>query len=150
LVGWRRGGAPNDRGAVTVEAALALCSLVLVLALAVGAVASASAQLRCIDAAREAARLVARGEPDQARRAAGTIAPGGARVDVQVVGDQVTVEVSTSGAGGVPGLTVSGRALGVLEPAAMLTIPPSEQPTDKPPDQAAPLTERPGQREDPP
>jgi Flp pilus assembly protein TadG len=150
LVGWRRGGTPNDRGAVTVEAALALCSLVLVLALAVGAVAAASAQLRCIDAAREAARLVARGEPDQAWRAAESIAPGGARVDVQVAGDQVTVQVSTGGAGGIPGLTVSGRALGVLEPAAVLTIPPSEQPTDKSPDQPVPSTGRPGQREDPP
>jgi hypothetical protein len=129
---------------------MALCSLVLVLALAVGAVAAASAQLRCIDAAREAARLVARGEPDRARRAAESIAPGGARVDIQVVGDEVTVEVSTGGAGGIPGLTVAGRALGLLEPAAVLTIPPSEQLPETSPHQPVPPSGRAGQRENPP
>jgi hypothetical protein len=104
---------------VTVEAALALCSLVLVLALAVGAVAAAGAQLRCLDAAREAARLVARGDPDRARQAAAVIAPGSARVEIRVVGDEVTVEVSGRGVGRLPGLTVSGRAVGVLEPGAL-------------------------------
>jgi hypothetical protein len=99
---------------------LALCSLVLVLALAVGAVAAVGAQLRCLDAAREGARLVARGEPDRARQAAGAIAPGGAQVDVRIVGDEVTVEVSSSAVGSLPGLTVSGRAVGVLEPGALL------------------------------
>jgi Flp pilus assembly protein TadG len=118
----------NDRGAVTVEAALALCSLVLVLVFVVSAVAAAAAQLRCIDAAREAARLVARGEPERARRAAESIAPDGARVDIRVVGDEVTVEVSSKAAGRLPGLTVSGRALGVLEPAAVRATPPGDQP----------------------
>jgi hypothetical protein len=108
-----------------VEAALALCSLVLVLALAVGAVAAAGAHLRCVDAAREAARLVARGEPDRARRAAESIAPSGASVAIQVAGDEVTVQVAIDNAGRIPGLTVSGRALGVLEPAALPTAPPA-------------------------
>ena len=43
----------DDRGTVTVEAALALCSLVVILALVLGAVSAVAAQLRCIDAARE-------------------------------------------------------------------------------------------------
>ena len=111
---------------MTVEAALALCSLVLVLALAIGAVAAAGAQLRCMDAAREAARLVARGEPDRARQAAEAIAPGGARVDIRVVGDEVSVQVS-KGVGQLPGLTVSGRALGVLEPGVLISGPPETE-----------------------
>jgi Flp pilus assembly protein TadG len=108
----------GDRGAVTVEAALALCSLVLVLALAVAAVSAAGAQLRCMDAARETARLVARGEPERARQVGELIAPGGARTEIRVVGDEVSVEVS-SDIVGLPGLTVSARAVGVLEPGVL-------------------------------
>ncbi|GAA5145928.1 hypothetical protein GCM10023321_04560 [Pseudonocardia eucalypti] len=109
----------EDRGAVTVEAALALCTLVLVLALAIGTVAVTSARLRCLDAARETARLVARGEPDRAREVGEAVAPTGARVEVRVHGDEVTVDV-VSNAAGLPGLTVTGRAIGVLEPGALL------------------------------
>jgi hypothetical protein len=104
---------------VTVEAALALCSLMVVLALAIGAVASVAAQLRCTDAAREAARLVARGEPDRARQVAEAIAPRGARLDLGLRGDEVTATVTAAAVGGLPGLTVSGRALGVLEPGVV-------------------------------
>lgn len=111
----------GDRGAVTVEAALALCSLVAVMVLAVAAVAGASAHLRCLDAAREAARLVARGEPDRAREAATEIAPRGAKIAIAVAGDQVQVDVSTAVVPGLPGLSLDSRAVGVLEPAALLT-----------------------------
>jgi hypothetical protein len=112
---------------VTVEAALALCSLVLVLVLAIGAVAAAGAQLRCMDSAREAARLVARGEPDRARQAAEAIAPGGATVEIRTVGDEVTVQVS-KGIDQLPGLTVSGQALGVLEPGVLIGGAPEVEP----------------------
>ncbi|WP_137725471.1 TadE family type IV pilus minor pilin [Prescottella subtropica] len=54
----------RDDGAVTVEAAIALASIVTVVVLCVGAIVAASAQIRCIDAAREAARLAARGDRD--------------------------------------------------------------------------------------
>lgn len=105
---------------MTIEAALALCSLVLVLALALSGLAAVAAQLRCQDAAREAARLVARGETERARRVAASIAPGGARVDIQVSGDEITVGVVGPGVGSLPGLVVSGRAVGVLEPGAVV------------------------------
>lgn len=118
----RRCGVPGgDRGAVTVEAALALCSLMVVLALALAAVASVGAQLRCMDAAREAARLVARGEPERAWRAAVSIAPAGASVEVAVRGDEVTATVSSRIAARLSGLVVSGRAVGVLEPGLLDT-----------------------------
>jgi Flp pilus assembly protein TadG len=110
----------DDSGAVTVEAAFALCSIVLVVALALCAVAAAGAALRCQDAAREAARLAARGEPARARLAAQRIAPAGAHVDVRSIGDEVTATVAVGALAGMPGLRVTGRAVGVLEPGVLL------------------------------
>jgi Flp pilus assembly protein TadG len=110
----------GDRGSVTVEAALALCSLVVVLALVLAAVSAVAAQLRCIDAAREAARLTARGEPDRAQEMARRIAPRGALVAVTVRGDEVTVEVSANPAAGLlPGIEVGAQAAAALEPGPM-------------------------------
>ena len=126
----------GDRGAVTAEAALALCSLVVVMALAVAAVAGAGAHLRCLDAAREAARLLARGEPDRAREAAAAIAPRGARIAIAVVGDQAQVDVSTATVPGLPGLLLDCRAVGVLEPAALPTSAGSAHPLPGAPDAA--------------
>jgi Flp pilus assembly protein TadG len=110
----------GDRGSVTVEAALALCSLVAVLALVLAAVSAVAAQLRCIDAAREAARLTARGEPDRAEEIARRIAPRGAVVAVTVRGDEVTARVSANPAAGLlPGVDVGAEAAAVLEPAPL-------------------------------
>jgi len=61
------GSVTADRGAVTVEAALALSTLVVFLALALGALAAVTESIRCVDAARELARLAARGEPERGR-----------------------------------------------------------------------------------
>ena len=109
----------DDRGAVTVEAALALCSLVLVLTLVLAAVSAVAAQLRCVDAAREAARLTARGEHERAEQLARRIAPGGAVVTVTVRGDEVTARVSANPVAGLlPGLDVAAEAAAVMEPAA--------------------------------
>ena len=46
---------------VTVEAAFAIAALVVVLVLCVSGLTAVSMQVRCVDAAREAARLAARG-----------------------------------------------------------------------------------------
>ncbi|QJY50416.1 TadE family type IV pilus minor pilin [Pseudonocardia broussonetiae] len=105
----------GDAGAVTVEAALALCSLVAVLAVAVGAVASVAVSVRCIDAARELARLAARGEPDRGREIAARLAPFGARIELVVRGDEVLVEVTAAAVPPLP-LRVGARAAAVLEP----------------------------------
>lgn len=106
----------DDRGTVTVEAALALCSLVVVLALVLAAVSAVAAQVRCVDAAREAARLTARGEQDRAEVLARRIAPRGAVVAVTVHGDEVTVRVSVNPAAGLlPGIEVGAEAVAVLE-----------------------------------
>jgi hypothetical protein len=111
----RTEGTDRDRGSVTVEAALALCSLAVFLALAVGSIAAAGASVRCIDAARELARLAARGEPELGHAVAAQLAPRGARVSVTHEGDLVVAEVSAAALHPLP-LQIRGRAVAALEP----------------------------------
>ncbi|MFU9026802.1 TadE family type IV pilus minor pilin [Rhodococcus erythropolis] len=54
-----RGIRQADDGAVTVEAAIALASIVTVVVLCIGGVLAVSMQVRCVDAARDAAREAA-------------------------------------------------------------------------------------------
>jgi len=84
----------GDRGAVTAETALALPAVGLVTAVLIGVGHVAVAQIRCVDAARAAARLVARGEPvgRVVARAAG-VAPTGAAIAVGTAGGEVVVTV---------------------------------------------------------
>jgi hypothetical protein len=109
-----------DRGAATVEIAVALPSLVVVVMAAVAAVAVVTAQLRCLDAAREAARAAARGEaPAAVGEIARQVAPARAGVTVTTEAGRVAVGVSTtvrllSGRG--PSIIVEGRAVAAAEP----------------------------------
>ncbi|MFD4470086.1 TadE family type IV pilus minor pilin [Rhodococcus sp. NPDC058505] len=107
----------DDRGAVTVEAAIALSAIVVVVMLCVAAVLAVTAQVRCIDAAREAARLAARGDRDRAVPVARRVAPAGARIDLQEAGGLVTVRVRVDAAL-LPALEVSAEAVAVLEESA--------------------------------
>ena len=109
----------SDRGAVTVEAALALGSLAVVTALAIGALTAVAASVRCTDAAHELARLAARGEPDRGRAVAARLAPAGARIVLTIRGDEVTAEVTAAPVPALP-VRVSGRAVAVLEPGAAM------------------------------
>ena len=84
----------RDRGAVTAEAALALPTLAVVAAALVALGHVGVAQLRCVDAARAAARLAAREEsPSLVRARAEAAAPAGASV-VVLAGRQVAVRVT--------------------------------------------------------
>lgn len=104
---------PPERGAATAELAVALPSLVLVLAVALAAVDLGLAQVRCVDAARLGARLMARGEPHGAvMREVLRAAPGGAEVALDTGGGHVTV-------------TVTGRVPGALRPLGLLGPPTS-------------------------
>lgn len=69
------------------EAALAIATLVLVLVLCLAGVTAVSMQVRCIDAAREAARLAARGDVRSATDVARSIAPRAALVQVHRDGE---------------------------------------------------------------
>ncbi|GLZ32964.1 hypothetical protein Lesp02_51520 [Lentzea sp. NBRC 105346] len=96
---------------VTVEAAVVICVLLAVLALAAGGMSAMVGQLRCTDAAREAARLIARGDRGHAEAAARRIAPG-ATVTVHEDGDSVIVEVAATR----HGFRLRAEAFAVLEP----------------------------------
>ena len=115
---WARG----ESGAATAELAIGIPLLVALTAGLVWMLAVGAAQVRVIDASREAARAVARG--DDAASAQGVamrIAPEGARVRVEVGETEVvvTTTVRVSGPGGVlgalPGVTVTADAVAVVE-----------------------------------
>jgi Flp pilus assembly protein TadG len=87
--------AVGEAGYVTAETAMVLPVLAILLAVALWAVAVGSAQLRCVDAARDGARAVARGESDAvASAAAQSAAPPGATVELRRQGSRVVVVVS--------------------------------------------------------
>jgi hypothetical protein len=80
--------------------------------LCLGGLTAVSAQVRCIDAAREAARLAARG--DDASSAVRSIAPTGAALQIRVDGGLVVAKV-TSGAALLPGIAISAEAVSAVE-----------------------------------
>lgn len=121
LVPGRRAAA-RDAGMVTAEAAVVLPVLLVVLAAAIWVLAAVAGQLRCVDAARAAARAAARGDaPPAVLAAAMEVAPAGAAVQVQRAGGQVRVlvraEVRPFGEAlsRLPGMPVSGRAAALVE-----------------------------------
>ena len=91
--------------------------LVVALALAVWVVACVGAQLRCVDAARAAARVAARGDTDAlSTRAGRALAPPGSTVHLRTAGALVTAEVSADfrsfgSALHLPALHVQARAV---------------------------------------
>jgi len=103
---------------VTAELAVAIPSVVLVLGFCLVAVNAAVDQIRCVDAARVAARAAARGD-DRARVSAlaAESAPAGARVQVSGVGGgvRVVVSVRTGGWGVLPGWELSASAVTPVE-----------------------------------
>lgn len=74
-------------------------------------------QVRCIDAAREAARLVARGDDAGADVAARRIAPAGAVLQLRHDGDFIVARVSARSTL-LPAVTIAAEALSLEEPTA--------------------------------
>ncbi|RYB93756.1 pilus assembly protein [Nocardioides oleivorans] len=114
--------ARDQAGAATAELALGIPLLVALTAGLVWMLAVGAAQVRVIDASREAARAVARGDdPTSAEAVALRIAPDPARVSIAVGDAQVVVTTSArvSGPGGLlgalPGVTVSAEATALVE-----------------------------------
>jgi hypothetical protein len=89
--------------------------LVTVLALAVGALAAMVTQVRCVDSAREAARLAARGDDRGAAAAATRLGPDGAALQLHRDGAYVIARV-TSRAPLLPGLSLQAEAVAAIEP----------------------------------
>lgn len=105
------------------EAALAIATLVLVLVLCLAGVTAVSMQVRCIDAAREAARLAARGDVRSATDVARSIAPRAALVQVHRDGEFVVATV-TAHSNLLPTLDIAARAtvLAVAMVAVLLCV----------------------------
>jgi len=87
---------------------------VAVLVLCVAGISALAGQLRCVDAAREAARLAARGDAS-AVPVSSRIAPEGADIRIRRDGEFVIATVSVD-AGGLPGLTLTAEAIAAAEP----------------------------------
>ncbi|TJZ76590.1 pilus assembly protein TadE [Rhodococcus oryzae] len=104
----------NDVGAVTVEAAIAIASITVVVVLCLGSFLAVSAHVRCVDAAREAARLVARGDRAEAIPAAQRVAPRGAHITVREVDGFATAAVEVA-VPLLPALDVSAEAVAAVE-----------------------------------
>ncbi|MCP2278222.1 hypothetical protein SAMN04244553_5883 [Nocardia amikacinitolerans] len=104
----------DDRGAVTVEAAIALGSLMVAVMACLGALLAASTQVRCVDAAREAARLAARGDEPNAVTTARQVAPPNATISLRTEGAHVVAVVSAR-APLLP-LELHAEAVAALEP----------------------------------
>ncbi len=112
----------SERGAATAELAMVLPLLIAVTIGLVWLLAVGAAQVRAVDAARETARAVARGDAVPEAVARGEqVAPPGSRVTVHDGGGQVTAVVvgRVSGPGGLfgrlPGVTVSAEAVAATE-----------------------------------
>jgi len=108
---------------VTAEAAAVIPVLVAVALGLVWLVALAAAQVRVVDAARETARLAARGEPDRVANAQGArVAPPGARFSIERSEELVEVRVTAgiTGPGGLfrflPAVQVEATAVAAREP----------------------------------
>ena len=84
--------------------------------LCIAAVVAVTLHVRCVDAAREAARLAARGD-SAASQIAQRVAPDGASVRVRIDGDFAVATVSTSSAL-LPMVKISAEAVAAIEPEA--------------------------------
>ena len=108
----------TDRGSVTVEAALVLAVLVVVVASCLAGIGCVVAQMRCADAAREAARLAGRGDSAAATAAVAAIAPSGAVLSLAVGDELVTATVSVGAVSGLlPSVTIRASASAANETA---------------------------------
>ncbi len=87
----------------------------VVLVLCLAGVSAVSMQVRCIDAAREAARLAARGDERSAVAAAVRLAPAGARIDLHRDGEFLVATVATRSKF-LPDMDITAKAVAAAEP----------------------------------
>jgi hypothetical protein len=89
---------------------------VVVLVLCTAGLTAVAMQVRCVDAAREAARLAARGDDGSASEAARSIGPDGAVLQLRRDGELVVARVAVRSAL-LPGLTIAAEGVSAVEPA---------------------------------
>jgi hypothetical protein len=88
--------------------------LVFVLVLCLAGVSAVSMQVRCVDAAREAARLAARGDDRSAVDVARRVAPGGAQVQLRRDG-AVIVATVTVHSRLLPAVVIAAKGVSAVE-----------------------------------
>ncbi len=117
VVRSHRGARERERGMVSAELAAAVPALLLVLVVGLTAVRLGVDEVRCVDAARLAARALARGDSQEvAVGLAVRAGPGGSAVTVRAAGAEVDVEVTAGRE--LPGwgrITVRGAAVAQRE-----------------------------------
>jgi hypothetical protein len=91
-----------ERGSVVAEFVVALPAVMLVLILGVGALGASARHVRLQDAAADAARVAARGEPDERVRAILSAAVAGASGEIEQRGDLVCVTAASTVSVGLP------------------------------------------------
>lgn len=104
----------DDRGMVTVEAAFAIAAIVAVVVLGVGVVTATATHVRCIDAAREVARLAAADDP-RALDVGRSVAPSGADIGLTVDAERAAARVRARSPV-LPGVDLGATAVAVREP----------------------------------
>lgn len=113
---------------ITAEAALGICAVVGVFAVVLAGTNAMINQLRCTDAAVEAARLLARGDAGRAGDAVASIAGQRAVLDVLPAAERVTAEVRVPLTGFAGVVQARARAVAVPEPGIPGTSSSAEQP----------------------
>jgi hypothetical protein len=103
------GRATPDGAYATAELAASLPAVVVLLLAGLTAVSAVSTQIRCVDAARDVALALSRGEPRPTDHL-----PSGARIAVNSSGDRIAVTVTAPVLGS---LAVSGYAVAAIETA---------------------------------
>ncbi|NTY59626.1 pilus biosynthesis protein TadE [Mycolicibacterium sphagni] len=88
-----------------------------VLVVCAGGLTAVAMQVRCIDAAREAARLAARGDETSAVAAARGVGPTGATLQLRRDGSFVVATVSGHSRL-LPGVTIRADAIAAVEPGS--------------------------------
>ncbi|SFB09494.1 hypothetical protein SAMN05216266_104308 [Amycolatopsis marina] len=113
---------------MTVEAAISICALVTILGMVLAGLSMVIDQLRCADAARAAARLLARGDSSLAADAVRTLAPSRARMVVRYELGGVLVTVLTdAGSGLLPVVELHAEAYATIEPGQGREAPTKER-----------------------
>ena len=96
----------TQRGAVTAEVAIALPILLTLLFLGIWLIGVVTANIQCIDAARDVARAVARGEsPEIAQEIGRRTAPSNATITITRTGPDIHVTVTATPNRNAPLLT---------------------------------------------
>lgn len=140
----RRRAPPSttERGMVTAETAISLTVLVVVMLAMLWVVTLVGWQARCLDAARDAARAMARGESAASSRfEASRSAPPGADIQIEVVGDLAIATVGLRARppwpilSALPAVSLESKAVVVIEPSSGDSEPPpsSRRPPPVPP-----------------